>query len=168
MGAELKRVKSISVPIAILFSAIIISGAILYSGKGHGNQTNIVQNREANSAAHAQPPSAQIEVTDTDPSLGNLNAPITLIAFEDFECPFCKRFSQQTKPLIIQNEIKSGKVRLVWKDFPLLIHSHTKKAHEAARCAWEQGKFWEYHDLLFNNQNKLGTNDLKQYAGGLV
>lgn len=158
--------KNISVPISILIAAVIISGAILYNGKNHSNQGNVAQNAEANLLAHAQP-NTEIKVTDTDPSLGNPKAPVTLIAFEDFECPFCRKFTQQTESLLIQNEVKNGTVRLVWKDFPLSIHSHTQKAHEAGRCAWEQGKFWEYHDLLFSNQNNLEINSLKQYAKNL-
>lgn len=159
--------KNLSIPIAILISAVVISGAILYNGKNHVGEQATVQKVEANVLAGTEP-SAEIKATDTDPSLGNPSAPVTIVAFEDFECPFCKRFTKQTEPQLIQNEIKNGKVRLVWKDFPLSIHSHTQKAHEAARCAWEQGKFWEYHDLLFNNQNKLDASDLKQYARELA
>lgn len=155
--------KNISIPISILIATAIISGAILYNGKGRVNQGIIAQKAQTNLLAGTQS-NTEIKVTDTDPSLGSQKAPVTIIAFEDFECPFCRRFSQQTEPLLIQNEIKNGAARLVWKDFPLSIHSHAQKAHEAARCAWEQGKFWEYHDLLFNNQNDLKVNSLKQYA----
>lgn len=158
--------KNATVPISILIAAIIISGAILYSDKSHLNQNAVAQKAAANILAGSQP-NTEVKVTDTDPSLGDPKAPVTLIAFEDFECPFCRRFTQQTESLLIQNEVKNGAVRLVWKDFPLAIHSHTQKAHEAARCAWEQGKFWEYHDILFSNQNDLGINSLKQYAKNL-
>jgi protein-disulfide isomerase len=103
-------------------------------------------------------------VADTDPSLGNPDAPVTIIEFGDFECPFCKKFSLETKPQLEKNEINEGKVRLIWKDFPLSIHSRAEAAHEAARCAQDQGKFWEYHDLLYANQQQLGKNDLKKYA----
>lgn len=157
--------KNLSVPIAILISAVIISGAILYSSKNNAGTQLAPQKNTANVLAQAQPqPNTDIKITDTDPSLGNPSAPITVVAFEDFECPFCQRFTQQTEPQLIQNEIKSGRARLVWKDFPLSIHAHTEKAHEAARCAWEQNKFWEYHDLLFKNQRELGVDNLKQYA----
>lgn len=152
--------KNLAIPISIIMAGVMVSGAILYGGK----------NRVAGGGAPSASLPAQegshrdVAVTDTDPSLGDPEAPVTLIAFEDFECPFCRRFSLQTKPLLLQNEVKNGTVRLVWKDFPLSIHSHAEKAHEAGRCAFEQGKFWEYHDLLFRNQNNLDTASLKRYA----
>ncbi|MBI2612317.1 DsbA family protein [Candidatus Kaiserbacteria bacterium] len=113
--------------------------------------------------------SAPVEVplSPDDPVLGNADAPVTIIAFEDFECPFCARFTAEAEQLLIQNEIKEGLARIVWKDFPLSIHSRARLAHEAARCAQEQGKFWEYHDLLFGNQDRLGKADLKAYAKAL-
>lgn len=156
------------IPISIVLSGVIIAGAVLYARPSPGNNRGLALAERAipNSAGHVGR-TAEVSVTDADPSLGNPNAPVTLIAFEDFECPFCGRFNQQTLPSLIQNEIKQGKVRLVWKDFPLSIHAHAEKAHEAGRCAWEQGKFWEYHDALFSNQRNLGESDLKRYAKNL-
>ncbi len=152
------------VPISIVAAGVMIAGTILYTGSNRNIQGSIIQGA-------ANPPDAgrkiEVVIGNTDPSLGENDAPITLVAFEDFECPFCQRFNQQTLPLIIDEQVKSGKVRFVWKDFPLSIHSHAEKAHEAARCAWEQDKFWEYHDVLFNNQNGLSANNLKQYAKNL-
>src|SRR3989338_1956225 len=113
---------------------------------------------------------SSLVIRETDPVLGVSTAPVTIFEFADFECPFCSRFSIDTKPQIIENEIKAGTAKLVWKDFPLSIHSHAELAHEDARCAQEQGKFWEYHDLLYQNQSHLDEPHLKIYAGdiGLV
>lgn len=108
-----------------------------------------------------------VPLSPDDPTLGATDAPVTIIAFEDFECPFCARFSAEAEQSLIQNEIKEGLARLVWKDFPLSIHSRARLAHEAARCAQEQGKFWEYHDLLFGDQSRLNLADLKARAGEL-
>jgi len=142
----------------------MIAGTIFYTGGNRNTQGGLAQGgANLPSAGHK----VEVTITDTDPSLGDKDAPVTIMAFEDFECPFCARFSQQTLPLIIDRHVKSDQVRVVWKDFPLSIHSNAQKAHEAARCAWEQDKFWEYHDTLFNNTNKLRTNDLKQYAKNL-
>lgn len=151
-------------PISIIFVGVMIAGAVLYTGNNPNTQGSIIQE-----ATNLPDTGHKVEVTivDSDPSLGSKDSPVTLVAFEDFECPFCERFSQQTLPLIIEKYVKSGKVRLVWKDFPLSIHSNAQRAHEAARCAWEQGKFWEYHDTLFNNQNGLDANKLKQYSKDL-
>lgn len=155
------------IPISIVLAGLLIAGTILFtSGKGNNtgdNNARLGPNQPGIGSGNG----IQVVVTDTDPSIGNANAPVTLIAFEDFECPFCERFSQQTLPLIIEQQVKSGKVRIVWKDFPLSIHSNAQKAHEAARCAWEQDKFWGYHNVLFNNQNSLSINNLKQYSRNL-
>lgn len=107
---------------------------------------------------------AAVTVEGTDPALGAAHAKVTLVMFEDFECPFCGRFSRETLPRLLTREVKDGTLRIVWKDFPLSIHSHAAKAHEAARCAQAGGKFWEYHDLLFRNQDNLDISDLKRYA----
>lgn len=108
---------------------------------------------------------SEIEVSvDDDPVNGVENAPVTIIEFSDFECPFCARFVEQTLPQIKENYIKAGKVKLVFRDFPLPFHQNAKKAHEAAECADEQGKYWEYHDLLFKNYQSLIVENLKKYA----
>jgi protein-disulfide isomerase len=95
----------------------------------------------------------QISIDD-DPVKGDPNAPITIIEFSDFQCPFCSRFSSQTLPLLEENYIDTGKVKLVYKDLPLRIHPNARMAHIAAECADEQGKFWEYHDILFIQQSR--------------
>jgi protein-disulfide isomerase len=100
-----------------------------------------------------------------EPSKGSEKAPVTIVKFEDFHCPFCK----QVQPTF--NELLSrynGKVRLVHKDLPLeSIHPQARQAAEAARCAYEQGKFWEYHDKLYANSPKASADDLKSYAKDL-
>ena len=104
---------------------------------------------------------------DDDPSKGSKDAPVTMIEFSDFECPFCERFFIQTLPQIEKDYIQTGKVRMIYRDFPLNFHKNATKAAEAAECAEEQGKFWEYHDKLYENQNALGNVSLKQYAKDL-
>jgi len=79
---------------------------------------------------------------------------VTIIEFSDFQCPFCLRFWNETLPQIKQEY--EGKVRFVYRDFPLTsIHEWAQKAAEAAECADDQNKFWEYHDLIFANQSAL-------------
>lgn len=150
-------------PVSIILSSVLVAGAILYTSNQGSNTGNTIAQIESAGSGRI----IQVAVADTDPLIGDVNAPVTIIAFEDFECPFCERFSQQTLPLIMEQYVKTGKVRLVWKDFPLSIHSHAQEAHEAARCAWEQDKFWEYHDIIYSNQKNLGTNDFKRYAKDL-
>jgi protein-disulfide isomerase len=100
---------------------------------------------------------------DTTGSLtkGPANAPVKIVEFTDFQCPFCKASEGTVKQL----EAKYGnKIQLVHMDYPLSFHSHAVDAANAARCANEQGKFWEFHDSLFNNQGKLAPADLKASA----
>jgi len=110
-------------------------------------------------------PRRTVEVEATDPTVGNKAAPITLIEFADFQCPFCGRVAPTIKKV---QETYGEKIRLVWKDFPLTqIHPQAFKAGEAAHCAGDQGKYWEYHDRLFANQQSLMPDDLKKHAEAL-
>ena len=99
---------------------------------------------------------------DDDPIRGNPEAPITIVEFSDYQCPFCARFYAQTLPLLLEEYIDEGKVNLVYRDFPVQrIHPNALSAAVAAECADEQGKYWEYHDTLFEKQNawaKLDSN----------
>jgi protein-disulfide isomerase len=110
-------------------------------------------------------PRFEVPVSDTDPSIGDAKAPVTLIEFSDFQCPFCLQVAPTLKKI---RAAYGDKVRIVWKDFPLTqIHPEAFKAGEAGHCAAEQGKFWEYHDRLFVNQRALRPEDLKTYAAGV-
>lgn len=101
---------------------------------------------------------------DDDPSIGPEDAPVTIVEFSDYQCPFCARAEPTIEQVLKEYE---GKVRLVYRDFPLSFHQNAQKAAEATECADEQGKFWEYHDKLFENQDALDVNNLKQYAKDL-
>lgn len=93
---------------------------------------------------------------------GNASAPVTIVEFSDFQCPFCLRAHSTVQGLLAKYD---GRVKLAYRDFPLReIHPQAQKAAEASRCAAEQGKFWEYHDLLFANPVKLGEAALKDDA----
>ncbi len=98
-------------------------------------------------------------------SWGNKNAPVTLVEYSDFQCPFCQRADDN-----IVKELKKkfgkSKLRVVFKHFPLSIHKEAKPASMASMCIHEQSqaKFWKYHDIIFQNQRKLGDKDLKSYA----
>lgn len=110
------------------------------------------------------PPVERKEVAATGPSKGAENAPVTIVEFSDFECPFCGRVNPTIAQVMKEYE---GKVKLVFRQFPLSFHPNAKKAGEASLCAADQGKFWEYHDVLFQNQKALGADALKKYAADL-
>jgi len=114
-------------------------------------------------AAPGEPQNVVINI-DKAPFKGNKNAKLTLIEFSDYQCPFCSRHVQQTLPQLETDYIKTGKVKYVFFDFPLDFHKNAFKAAEAADCAGEQGKFWEMHDKLFENQKALEGSDLTNYA----
>ena len=92
---------------------------------------------------------------------GGAKAPVTIIEFSDYQCPFCQRAEGVVDQVM---HAYGNKVRLVFRDFPLPIHPQARPAAEAASCANAQGKFWEYHAKLFANQSALGEEQLKEYA----
>ncbi|MEM4385148.1 MAG: thioredoxin domain-containing protein [Candidatus Anstonellales archaeon] len=93
------------------------------------------------------------------PMKGSQNAPIIMIEFSDFECPFCKRFADTTMPQLMQNWIDTGKIRFYYIHFPLNFHPKAEPAARASYCAQKQGIFWEYHDKLFQNIQTIQNNE---------
>ena len=121
---------------------------------------NILERARGRGRAGEGPVKATVSIDD-DPILGNENAPLTLIEFSDYHCPFCRRFFTQTFPKIKSDYIDTGKIRYVFRDYPLdAIHPNARKAAEAAHCAQEQGKYWEMHDAIFTSKSS-GFPDLK-------
>jgi len=105
------------------------------------------------------------KVTNDDYIRGDKNAKVTMIEYSDFQCPFCQRHVPTLDKILADYK---GKVRLIYRHFPLTsIHPNAQKSAEAAECAGEQGKFWEMHDKLFENQTALQVDNLKQYAKDL-
>jgi protein-disulfide isomerase len=99
------------------------------------------------------------------PMLGHQEAPLTLVEFSDYQCPHCRRLFGTTLPALKAEYIDTGKLRYVFRDFPLdRIHPFARKAAEAANCAGDQGQYWEMHDLLFQNPKALQVGQLKAYA----
>lgn len=122
-------------------------------------------------AALDQPtaPAEKVEVSlDDDTVLGSKNAPVTIVEFSDYQCPFCKRFHDDTFGQLKTKYIDTGKVKFVYRDFPLGFHVNAQKAAEAAECAGEQGKYYEMHEAIFAKSQADGTGiapaDLKVIA----
>lgn len=91
----------------------------------------------------------QLAIDPDDPVLGAATAPVTMVEYADFKCPFCARFTSQTEPEIVRTYVDTGKVKLVWRDF-VNIDAESQPTAEAASCAAVQGKFWPYHDALYD------------------
>lgn len=114
----------------------------------------------------------ELSATDIDIDgaafLGNPDAAVTLVEFTDYQCPFCRRHSVDTKPRIVETYVETGKLRYMIREFPIAsLHPQATKAAEAALCAGDQGKYWEMHTTLFANQKRLQPQDLRTYAGEL-
>ncbi len=134
------------------------------SNDNTGNNANDNQQPSGNSGSNVQ----AANLVDDDPVKGQKDAPLTIVEFSDFECPFCGRFYSNTLSQIEENYVDTGKVKLVFRDFPLeSLHPSANIAAQAAECAQEQGKFWEYHDTIFENQNQLSESSLKQWASDI-
>jgi protein-disulfide isomerase len=118
---------------------------------------------KANIMVELAPPLADVDTENAAAIEGPRDAPVQLVEFADYQCPYCQKVNQDLVKLL---EEYKGNVAVIYKDFPLPMHPHAEKAAEAARCAGEQGKFWEYHNLLFKDK-KLEAHDLKQEAKAL-
>lgn len=106
-------------------------------------------------------PEPRVTVAATGPSKGPDGAPITIVEFSDFQCPYCAKARQTAEQALTAY---AGKVRLVFRDYPLPFHDKAQKAAEAGQCANEQGKFWNMHDWMFDHQDKLDPAELKEGA----
>lgn len=164
-----KKDNFLTIQASVLAAAIIISGSLLYSahiltgGSILGNTAALAQNGSPANAVDVK-----IADRDNEPIEGASNAKVTIVEFADFQCPFCKSFWTDSYAKIKANYIDTGKVRLIYRHFPLPFHVNAEISAEAAECANQQGKFWEYYNILFSKSQSDGTNldktSLKSYA----
>lgn len=105
---------------------------------------------------------------ENEATLGSKNAPVTLYEYSDYQCPFCSMFYKQTLPSIIKNYVKAGKVKVVFRDFPLSIHKYANISAQAAYCAGDQDAYWYMHDLLFDKQSEWASVPTDEIGDTLV
>ena len=169
--------KSVSAILGILLILAIFTGGFGV-GKSSSIDANVIkeqptqaaQPRQAAPSRAAQEPSPSVDMDSLigdDAVKGDVNAPVTIIEWSDFECPFCTRFYTNTLGQIEKEYISTGKVRFIYKDFPLNFHANAQKAAEAAECAGEQEKYWEMHDKLFEEGVSGGVESFKQFASDI-
>lgn len=145
---------------------IAIIGVFNFSSKEDDNpKSNIEAKNETGTAKQQSKGAIKIAINENDHIKGDKDAPITLVEFSDFQCPYCKKFNPTMGKIM---EDYSGMVRLIYRHYPLDFHQNAQKSAEASECAGEQGKFWEYLDKAFANSEGDGTGlndaDLKKYS----
>lgn len=142
-------------PGAILIAALLVSGSVVFYSLNTGKLgANIKQ-------AGGPVAGEKIDVsTDDDAFIGNEKAQVTIIEFSDFQCPFCRTFWSGAYQQIKKEYVDTGKVKFVYRDYPLSFHPAAQISAEASECADEQGKFWEMHDKIFGEQAKQGTGTI--------
>ena len=163
--------KGVSGLLGVLLLISIFSGGFDFNGDSPTGAA--IGAPDPNGGAPSAPAAPSAGVTDMklladdDAVLGEDNAPVTIVEFSDYECPFCGKFHQQTLPQINENYIKTGKVKLIYRDFPLGFHQQAQKAAEAAECAGEQNKYYEMHDKLFIDGVQGGVESFKKFAANI-
>lgn len=151
----------------LIIASVILGGSIIFSTVYYG-----VNNKEV-SQGELTANVAQVDMqnlADNDPVLGNADAPVTIVEFSDFQCPFCQSFWAETFPQIKERYIDTGKVKFVYRDYPLDFHEMAQTFAEAGGCANEQEKFWEMQDAIFGGQQggaTLSLDDVKRFAKNL-
>lgn len=153
-------------PGSILVAALLISGALVYNV----GSRNLPDNQQANLAEAIAPK----DLADDDVVLGNPDAPVTVVEFGDYQCPFCARFFKEVEPNLREEYIKTGKVKMIYRDFAFL-GPESIDAAMASQCAAEQKNFWGYHDALFaaesldgqEHNGNLSEQLFKTIASGL-
>ena len=150
-----------------LVTAAIAAGVMLFAlaffMAGFGARTLLDEDGGSDSSGGGSDEAIAEGIAKDDPAWGPEDATVVVQEFADFQCPYCGKFALETAPKL--KEAYGDKIRFVFRDFPLSsIHSSAQKAAEAGQCAQDQGLFWEYHDLLFANQDAIGDSDLRGYA----
>ncbi len=144
----------------------IIESFLHPSTRGQTRTTPVQEQKPAPLPPEPQTPrAATVRASiDDDPILGNPDAPVTIIEFSDYQCPVCARFWREVLPRLKKEYLFPGKARLIYRDFPIAFHPNAQISAESAHCAGEQGKYWEMHDMIFQNQKDLSAENLKQFA----
>ncbi len=158
--SKISKINITQILVLLLIVAAFLLG-VLYT------RVQFLEKSSSNSNTTAAAPQAAPETAgpkavsiDDDPVLGDKNAKVTIIEFVDYECPFCKRFFDDTLPQIKKEYIDTGKVKLVMRDLPLSFHQNAHKESQAAECAREQGgdsAYFKYHDEIFKRTISNGT-----------
>lgn len=170
-----------SIVVSVILGSLVISGSLVFLGFqiASGSASTVAyEDIEAGIEAYVQKQQDEYQkaqeqastvsfkgdLKDDDPFMGDPDAPVTLIEFSDYQCPYCRSFYNQTLPQIKEKYIDTGKINLVYRDFPLNFHDGAIPAASAAECARKQGGdevYFQMHDKIFDGQNELGQGTVK-------
>ncbi len=157
--------------IALLVAFLVIGylfGQLQAANGGGGALLGNNQPAAPDAGAVAPPGSGEPIVADVEighlPVKGDENAPVTIVEFSDFECPFCGQFYSNTLSQLVEEYVDTGKAKIYYRHLPLDFHPQARPAALASECANEQDSFWEYHDVLFDNNATLGTATTDKYV----
>ena len=186
MGTEetVTMSKSSIYHIIIALLVITLAASVWTGGFGINKQPTVVPTPSPTPAPTPTPTPQQPQPTPTQPipiqslvqvsagqlsypKIGSDSAPLVMVEFSDFQCPFCERFYTESFGQIKDNYVKTGKLQIIYRNFPLSFHQYAEVAAGAAECAHEQGKWEEMHNMLFEKQNEwttVGKDKLKEYA----
>lgn len=169
-GIKIKIDKAkLFLPVSILIAGVLISGSLIYTSSSSKSLTGSGKNAGQVAAIGNEQPSGPVNVSiDDDAYLGDKNVPITMIEFSDFQCPFCRSFWRDTLPQIKKEYIDTGKLKFAYRDFPLSFHQGATPAAQATECAEDQGKFWQLHDKIFQEQDKQGQGTIQLTKSDIV
>ncbi len=167
--AKKERDKLLMTVLLVVLITSVANSAVIFSGycsAGNAYIEGIADMQKTGNEGDGMAPetAGAVVAGQEDYFRGSADAPVTIMEYSDFQCPFCSRFYSDTLPLIETNYIDTGKAKLIYRDFPLSFHANAQKAAEAAECAGEQGKFWEMHDKLYENQQSLSDSSFKTWA----
>jgi len=153
------------IAIACIFCGVLLVNMI------NTEPTQILDEITINEITATKKPTIASFYDNASPILGDLNAPLTMIEFGDYQCTFCKKFFDETEESILTNYVETGKVKILFKDF-IVVNEDSVNAASAAHCANDQEMFWQYHSILYNNWDGEGTGwasseQLHQFASTL-
>jgi len=158
-------------PLSILLAAVIIGWSMMSAatalgngldgltiGGGPGPAVPNLPTPDNGDLAPSGPTQTMAELVKNGAgSAGSESAPVVIVEYSDFQCPYCRAWFKQSKAHLFEKYVDTGKVQFVYKDFPLNFHAMAAPSANAARCAGDQGKYWEYHDALYAEQDKLNA-----------
>lgn len=148
-----RTVSTLSPSVAIIIAGVIIAGAVLFASKQPAQPTVATPQPQAPVAVDV----SKVK-TDGEPFIGNVNAPVTMAYWYDYQCPFCQKAEQETMPQIIKNYVDTGKVKIVFKDYQFLSED-SQRLGRVSRAVWEAvpSKFYQWHKAVYDNQGIENT-----------